>query len=46
MGEQLIAHAMIEDARAAISPASPASTAAPPTTVPIDAATAEPPQPT
>ncbi len=46
MGEQLIAHAMIEDARAAISPASPASSAAPPATAPIDAATAEPPQPT
>jgi CPA2 family monovalent cation:H+ antiporter-2 len=46
MGEQLIAHAMIEDARAAISPASPARSAAPPATTPIDAATAEPPQPT
>ncbi|MEA2877950.1 MAG: monovalent cation:H+ antiporter-2, family [Hyphomicrobiales bacterium] len=46
MGEQLIAHAMIEDARAAITPASPASSAAPPTTAPIDAATAQTPQPT
>jgi monovalent cation:H+ antiporter-2, CPA2 family len=45
MGEQLIAHAMIEDARAAISPA-PASSAAPPATAPIDAATAEPPRET
>lgn len=46
MGEELIAHAMIEDARAAISPASPANSAAPPATAPIDAATAGPPQPT
>jgi CPA2 family monovalent cation:H+ antiporter-2 len=46
MGEHLIAHAMVEDARAAISPASSVSTAAPPATTPIDAATAEPPRPT
>src|SRR3982751_2908731 len=38
MGEQLIAHAMIEDARAALTPPSPASTAAPPATTSIDAA--------
>ena len=43
MGEHLIAHAMIEDARAAISPASSASSAAPPATAPIDAAIAQPP---
>jgi CPA2 family monovalent cation:H+ antiporter-2 len=43
MGEHLIAHAMIEDARAAISPASPAPSAAPPSTAPIDAAIAQPP---
>jgi CPA2 family monovalent cation:H+ antiporter-2 len=46
MGEQLIAHAMIEDARAAISSASSATTAAPPATAPTDAATAEPARPT
>jgi CPA2 family monovalent cation:H+ antiporter-2 len=43
MGEHLIAHAMIEDARAAISPASSGSSAAPPSTAPIGAAIAEPP---
>jgi CPA2 family monovalent cation:H+ antiporter-2 len=42
MGEHLIAHAMIEDARAAISPASSAANAAPPARASIDAATAEP----
>jgi len=43
MGEQLIAHAMIEDARAAraVSAASPATTGAPPATEPTDDATAE-----
>jgi len=46
MGEHLIAHAMIEDARAAISPASSAPTAAPPATAPTDAATAQPRPPT
>ena len=46
MGEHLIAHAMVEDARAAFSPASPASTAAPPATAPTGAATVELPQPT
>src|SRR5947209_863080 len=44
MGEQLIAHAMIEDAWAAISRASSAPNAVPPATASIDAATAEPPQ--
>jgi CPA2 family monovalent cation:H+ antiporter-2 len=43
MGEHLIAYAMIEDARAASIPASPASNAAPPATAPTDGATAEPP---
>jgi CPA2 family monovalent cation:H+ antiporter-2 len=46
MGEQLIAHEMIVDAQATISPASPAHNAAPPSTVPTDAATAEPPRQT
>jgi len=48
MGEQLIAHAMIDDARAAsaVSAASPVTTDAPPATAPTDAATAEPPPPT
>jgi CPA2 family monovalent cation:H+ antiporter-2 len=43
MGEQLIAHAMIEDARAAVafSAASPANTVAPSATAPTDDATAE-----
>ena len=47
MGEQLIAHAMIEDARAAaaFSAASPVTTDAPPATAPTDAAIAEPPRP-
>jgi CPA2 family monovalent cation:H+ antiporter-2 len=46
MGEHLIAHAMIEDARAAVafSAASPATSAAPPATTSTDAATAEPPR--
>jgi CPA2 family monovalent cation:H+ antiporter-2 len=43
MGEQLIAHAMIEDATS--TAASAASSAAPPAITPTDAATAEPPQP-
>jgi CPA2 family monovalent cation:H+ antiporter-2 len=46
MGEHLIAYAMIEDARAATIPASPASSAAPPATASTDAATAEPPRET
>jgi CPA2 family monovalent cation:H+ antiporter-2 len=46
MGEHLIAYAMIEDARAASIPASPANSAAPPATAPTGAATAEPPRPT
>jgi CPA2 family monovalent cation:H+ antiporter-2 len=46
MGEQLIAYAMIEDARAAAIPASPASSAAPPATAPTGAAIAEPPRET
>ncbi|MGB9368642.1 MAG: YbaL family putative K(+) efflux transporter [Xanthobacteraceae bacterium] len=47
MGEHLIAHAMIEDARAAVGPslASPANSAAPPATAPTDAATEGSPQP-
>jgi monovalent cation:H+ antiporter-2, CPA2 family len=46
MGEHLIAHAMIEDARAAVGThlASPSNSAAPPATAPTDAATAEPPR--
>jgi CPA2 family monovalent cation:H+ antiporter-2 len=45
MGEQLIAHAMIEDARAAVAStgASIAHSAVPPGTAPTDAATAESP---
>jgi len=41
----LIAHAMIDDARAAVAfnAASPVTTDAPPATAPTDAATAEPP---
>jgi CPA2 family monovalent cation:H+ antiporter-2 len=46
MGEQLIAHAMIEDAHAALSPASIISSAAPPARASTDAATAESPRPT
>ncbi|MEJ0077048.1 MAG: YbaL family putative K(+) efflux transporter [Alphaproteobacteria bacterium] len=49
MGEQLIAHAMIEDARAAAvasNLASPPNSDAPPATEPTDAATGESPQPT
>ena len=46
MGEQLIAHEMIVDAEAAISPASSATSAAPSATAPTGAATAEPQQPT
>jgi monovalent cation:H+ antiporter-2, CPA2 family len=48
MGEHLIAHAMIEDARAAVafSAASPVTTDAPPATAPTAAATAEPARPT
>jgi CPA2 family monovalent cation:H+ antiporter-2 len=47
MGEHLIAHAMIDDARAAVgaSPASSANNAVLPATAPTGAATAEPPQP-
>ena len=47
MGEQLTAHAMIEDARAAVAfnAASPVTTDAPPATAPTDAATAKPQQP-
>jgi CPA2 family monovalent cation:H+ antiporter-2 len=46
MGEHLIAHAMIDDARAAVafSAASPVTTDAPPATAPTAAATVEPPQ--
>jgi CPA2 family monovalent cation:H+ antiporter-2 len=46
MGEHLIAVAMIEDARVASIPASPANSAAPPATASIGAATAEPPRET
>jgi monovalent cation:H+ antiporter-2, CPA2 family len=48
MGEHLIAHAMIDDARAAVafSAVVPVSTDAPPATAPTAAATAEPRQPT
>src|SRR3954468_5268926 len=46
MGEQLIAHAMIEDARAAVafSAASPVTTDARPATAPTGGATVEPPR--
>jgi hypothetical protein len=46
LGEHLIAHAMIDDARAAVafSAASPVTTDAPPATAPTAAATVEPPQ--
>ena len=47
MGEELIAHAMIEDAREAVaplSPASPAHSAPPPATASTAGATAEPPR--
>ena len=46
MGEQLIAHAMIADARATIIPASPLPSAAPPATAPTGAAIAGPARPT
>src|SRR5207247_9396475 len=44
--DHLIARAMIEDARAAISPALSAPSAAPPATAPTDDATAKRPPPT